>query len=425
MSAEPSTPPQRPAWFLQLHDRRFYVPLALGTLIISVVWHLPQELQFISERAREIVLMLVLALGFTYLLRPAVNFLNRLGMFGCGSHRGRACATLVVFLMTAGIIALLCLLIMRPITHEVNGLQKYFHITDRQQFREFVGNLRDTIDDAIAPFRSMLPPEVAANLEQDIPIQLGRAFSQLNLQQRVMVWFSHVGFILELILLPVMVFYFLSDGPAIRHEVGLLVPHPWRPRLRRMADHFDRVLDGYVRGQVIMCLIAWIMVTAVLGLFRVPNAYLLGIIAGITRAVPVIGPLLGLVPIILVTLLTTRDIPTVVNLTIGFSIMHAVESKVLLPKIVGHEVDLHPVSVIIALLIGLKFFGFIGIFLAVPIAAVIKILLAEWHTSMLQNSDAETGTPLHAGELPVEISSANGTIGHPETTPVASPKLGP
>jgi predicted PurR-regulated permease PerM len=59
--------------------------------------------------------------------------------------------------------------------------------------------------------------------------------------------------------------------------------------------------------------------------------------------------------------------------------MHFLESKVLLPKIIGHEVDLHPVSVIVALLLGMEFFGFLGVFLAVPAAAIAKTLLSEWH----------------------------------------------
>ena len=100
---------------------------------------------------------------------------------------------------------------------------------------------------------------------------------------------------------------------------------------------------------------------------------------GLTRAVPVIGPLLGGVPLVMVCLITTRSVQITAFLLLGFTLMHFLESKVLLPKIVGHEVDLHPVSVIIALLIGMEFFGFLGVFLAVPIAAVLKIVLAEFH----------------------------------------------
>ncbi len=166
------------------------------------------------------------------------------------------------------------------------------------------------------------------------------------------------------------------------------MPAEWRPHARRMADHLDRILDGYIRGQMLMCVIAWIVVTGGLLLLGVPYAFTLGLIAGLTRAVPVIGPLLGGVPIVLVCLLTTGSFETTGLVLLGFAIMHFVESKVLLPKIIGHEVDLHPVSVIVALLLGMEFFGFLGVFLAVPIAALAKVLLAEWHDSRLEMAAA-------------------------------------
>jgi predicted PurR-regulated permease PerM len=135
-----------------------------------------------------------------------------------------------------------------------------------------------------------------------------------------------------------------------------------------------------------MCIIAWVIVTVMLLVLHVPHAATLGLIAGITRAVPVIGPLLGAIPLALVCLLTTGSIPVTGALLIGFVLMHFVESKVLLPKIIGHEVDLHPVSLIVVLLIGLEFFGFLGVFLAVPFAAVGKILLIEWQLAALNRA---------------------------------------
>jgi len=88
---------------------------------------------------------------------------------------------------------------------------------------------------------------------------------------------------------------------------------------------------------------------------------------------------------LIVCLIYTQNVQTTIILLGAFMLMHLLESKILLPKIVGHHVDLHPVSVIIALLIGLEFFGFIGVFLAVPIAAVIKIMLVEYS----RNQDAK------------------------------------
>lgn len=372
----------------QLPARRLLLLLAAATLIVTLIWHLPQEVAYVSERMRDIVLMLVLSLALTYLLRPPVNLLNRTRYFGRGSHIGRVWATVVVFVVTILLLVGVVSLALQPVTNDIQKIAGYFRITDGQHMKNVVSTWRDSIEAAIAPYRDMLPPEMAANIEQELPQQLSNMVHKMNLQTWFMRWFSHLGFILELVLIPVLVFYFLCDGPAIRREARLLVPPAWRPRMGNMAQHFDRVLDGYIRGQVIMCLIAWALVTVGLLILGVPNAITLGIIAGITRAVPVIGPMLGGVPIVVLTLISTpdHDLATVLKVLIGFVVLHLTESKVLLPKIVGREVDLHPVSVIVALLIGLKFFGFVGIFLAVPIAAVLKVVLAEWHDYVEQQN---------------------------------------
>jgi predicted PurR-regulated permease PerM len=137
-----------------------------------------------------------------------------------------------------------------------------------------------------------------------------------------------------------------------------------------------------------MCIIAWILVTLMLLVLNVPYAFTLGLVAGLTRAIPIVGPILGGIPLLLVCQFYTGSTQTTLALLSGFTLMHFLESKVLLPKIVGHHVDLHPVSVILSLLIGMEFFGFIGVFLAVPIAAVMKILLAEFHDVQEQKLQA-------------------------------------
>jgi predicted PurR-regulated permease PerM len=373
-------------------NRRILWLLAAGTLVVSALWHLPQELEFITERTREIILALVLAMGITYTLRPAVNATERV-LCGRASlrddNRSRARRTWATTLVFIGTIALLWgfgSIGLKPIARDAENFWHSFVALDQAERQQMIAQWNDSISQALAPYRSMLPPEVTGDAENAIP----NAF--LALKTRVTNWalrsFSHLGFIVELILVPVLVFYFLADGRAIRAELKLLCPLPWRARVAQITRDLDRVLDGYIRGQVIMCLIAWVLVTAGLLGLGVPHPFALGLLAGLTRAVPIIGPLLGAVPIALVCLLATKSLETTGAVLIGFTAMHFLESKVLLPKIIGHEVDLHPVSVILALLLGMEFFGFIGVFLAVPVAALGKILLAEWHQPRIIVADS-------------------------------------
>jgi predicted PurR-regulated permease PerM len=370
-------------------NRRILTLLAAGTLIVSLIWHAPQEAAYISERTGELMLTLVLAMSLTYLLRPCVNALHRSRAFGgTDSRSGRMWATLTVFLGIILLIWLFFLLGLKPIVADVRQLAEPFFQLDAEERVAKINEWKASIKQALLPYQGVLPFQVH-EIERSFPSWVSSG--TVWLREKLSHSFSP-SFIVELILVPVLVFYFLTDGKAIRQEARLLSPPSWRGPGARILDELDRVSDGYIRGQMWMCIIAWALVTIGLLILGVPYAFTLGLLAGITRAVPVIGPLLGGAPIALVCLVTTKSINTTLILLVGFTLMHFLESKVLLPKIVGHEVDLHPVSVIISLLIGMEFFGFIGVFLAVPIAAVLKGILAEWHRARVEEQEADQST---------------------------------
>ena len=365
-------------------DRRILILTALVTLIVTVIWHLPQEAEFLGARTGELFLALTLAMATVYILRPIVRLFER--FFGT-SHKAKTWATLATFALACLALYLMFLVGFKPVQRDFSQLVRNFWPQDPAARLALIQQWQASINATLEPYRSFLPANVSADptyiQEQLKPITKG--IGQWLAGQK-----THLGFIVELLLIPVLAFYFLSEGPEIRREARLFVPAAWRAPISRMAHHFDFVLDGYVRGQLWMCIIAWVLVTITLLISGVPHAVTLGLVAGITRAIPVIGPLLGAIPLLLVCLFYTKSMQTTGILLGAFALMHLLESKILLPKIVGHHVDLHPVSVIIALLIGLEFFGFIGVFLAVPIAAVIKIMLVEYQRSQEQKAATKT-----------------------------------
>ncbi len=366
-------------------DRRILFLVALATLIVTVIWHIPAEAEFLSERTGELFLALTLAMATVYILRPVVRLIER--PFG-KSPKAKMWATLATFVLACLALYLMFLVGFVPVKNDVSELVRNFWPRDPAARLALIQKWQASVNATLEPYRSFLPADVSADptyiQEQLKPITKG--LGKWLAGQK-----THLGFIVEVLLIPVLAFYFLSEGPQIRREARLFVPPAWRAPLARMAHHFDFVLDGYVRGQLWMCIIAWVLVTITLLILGVPHAVTLGLIAGITRAIPVIGPLLGAIPLLVVCLFYTKSLQTTGILLGAFMLMHLLESKILLPKIVGHHVDLHPVSVIIALLIGLEFFGFIGVFLAVPIAAVIKILLVEYQFEQEQKRMAKAG----------------------------------
>ena len=360
-------------------DRRILILVALATLIVTVIWHLPAEAEFLRERTGELFLALVLAMATVYVLRPVVRLFER--VFGA-TPRGKTWSTLATFVLSGVVLYIMFLVGFKPVQRDVTDLIHGFWPKDPAARLALIEQWQTSINTALEPYRGFLPNNFRADAAslQELMRPLTKGLGTWLSAQK-----AHLGFIVELLLIPVLAFYFLAEGHEIRREARLFVPRAWRTPLVRMATHFDFVLDGYVRGQLWMCIIAWVLVTITLLILRVPHAVTLGLIAGITRAIPVIGPLLGAIPLLIVCLIYTQNVQTTIILLGAFMLMHLLESKILLPKIVGHHVDLHPVSVIIALLIGLEFFGFIGVFLAVPIAAVIKIMLVEYS----RNQDAK------------------------------------
>jgi predicted PurR-regulated permease PerM len=123
---------------------------------------------------------------------------------------------------------------------------------------------------------------------------------------------------------------------------------------------------------------------------RMRFAFTLGLAAGVCRAIPFVGPVLGAIPLIIAALIQ-KDINIAAIVVIGSSVMHFVESKFITPKVIGYKVGLHPVIIIAALMIGWEFFGIIGMFLAAPVVAMLKITLVHYRMGWRnQESTPET-----------------------------------
>ncbi|MBC8140475.1 MAG: AI-2E family transporter [Armatimonadetes bacterium] len=237
-----------------------------------------------------------------------------------------------------------------------------------------------------------------------------------NLLGATLSWASHV---VELILVPVLAFYFTVDGRALRSELLFFVP---KGRLRSTMAILNRggaIMRSYIVAQFWLAVIAGLAVGLGLQAFGIPYALILGIIAGVTRAIPVIGPLLGGIPVMAITFLygAQSGNPYLwVGVLIAFTVLHLVESKVLMPHILGHHLELHAVIILIALLIGGEFFGLMGMFLAAPLAAFARVMIMHFFviprrrkekaTRQVKDTVPRTVTPVTVGDgVPVRVGS--------------------
>ena len=182
-------------------------------------------------------------------------------------------------------------------------------------------------------------------------------------------------------MIPVLAFYFTLDAKALRNEALFLVPRPQiRPTLAILSEG-GAILRDYIIAQFWLAVIAGVAVGVGLKCIGMDYALILGIFAGITRAIPVIGPLLGGIPVVLLSFVygAQSGNPMLwVWVTVFFTALHLIESKFVMPKFLGHRLHLHAAVIIIALLIGGEFFGLIGMFLAAPVAALIRVLVMHY-----------------------------------------------
>ncbi|MCL6450317.1 MAG: AI-2E family transporter [Acetobacteraceae bacterium] len=180
------------------------------------------------------------------------------------------------------------------------------------------------------------------------------------------------GFV-ALILGPVVAFYILRDLPRIRERFCALLPPRVRGEVLSLVGDVDQALGGFVRGQLLVASAVGVLAALGLSLLRVRFALVLGLLAGVTDLIPYFGPAVGALVASGVALL--QSLPLALEVGALFFAIQQFESAVLSPHVVGSRVGLHPVVVIFALLVGGHFLGFWGLLLAVPVAAVARVLV--------------------------------------------------
>ncbi len=207
--------------------------------------------------------------------------------------------------------------------------------------------------------------------------------------------------------------YILYDYHRIAANVRRYVPVRWRDVHADLARKTDRAVGGYLRGQILITIILGVLIWIGLTLIGVPLALAISFLAAVFNLVPYLGPVVGTLPAVLLGL-TVSPLTALLALIV-FIVANQIEAHLLSPMILGKSTDIHPVTVLISILIGIGFLGILGAFVAVPIAALLKVVLEEYLLTRPAYREA--------------AESQGGPDPPPETTtePVAAPsaRVGP
>lgn len=177
-------------------------------------------------------------------------------------------------------------------------------------------------------------------------------------------------------LTPILIFYLLRDWRDIERRLGELVPGPYRDRVLGFASEYDRLLARYLRGQLLAAGIVGTLTWLGFLIAGFPYALLLGVVAGVFNIIPYMGLVASLIPALIIALFSASPGVALLKILIVFAVVQVLDSSVIGPRVVGEAVGLHPVWVLLALAVSGYFFGFVGLLIAVPLAVLVKLLLA-------------------------------------------------
>ncbi|MGP1716969.1 MAG: AI-2E family transporter [Methylophilus sp.] len=194
-----------------------------------------------------------------------------------------------------------------------------------------------------------------------------------------------IGMLANILLLPVVLFYFLRDWDDMMTEIGELIPRDLIGRVKKIAKDIDSVVAEFLRGQLSVMLSLCVFYSVGLWLVGLDMALSIGMIAGLLSFVPYLGFALAFILAIMLALLQFASLPEVVPVLLVFGVGQFVESFFLTPILVGDRIGLHPVLVILALMAGGQLFGFTGVLLALPVSAAIAVGLRYVKQSYLRS----------------------------------------
>ena len=184
-----------------------------------------------------------------------------------------------------------------------------------------------------------------------------------------------VGFFTTVLLMPVVLFYFLRDWHDIVRRIDNLIPRRLHPGARNIAGEIDRVLGEFLRGQLLVMMLMAAYYAAALWIAGLEYALPIGILSGLLVFVPYLGALVGLLLGTLAGFNQFDGMLGLVGVWVAFGIGQLLEGMVVTPWLVGNRIGLHPVTVIFALLVFGKLFGFFGVLLALPASAALLVAL--------------------------------------------------
>lgn len=384
-TSTPSQPRQIPSWRT----------LTRWSLTVFAIWLIVWLLWTTGNQLTPFIFGLIMA----YLLMPLVNKLAR--------HLPRWAAILIIYLVGFAVFVSVIIFIVPPVIDQVGSffgkLPTFYQNT-----------VQPEVNDRLQWYRQEVPPDV----QQQIDTQFANAINSLranasnyatnvgsSLLTGITSVFRTLLFLAGFLIIPFWLFYVLLDEEKGKIALDRTIPAAIRADFWAIVTIFDRVFSSYIRGQItlggIIAVMSYVGLWAVDLLFGIPIPYklLLALIAGFTELIPVIGPILGAIPAIIVGLFVSPTAGLII--AVLYIVIQQVENNVLVPRIIGGVVEIHASILMLLLVVSASVAGLIGVILSAPLTAVARDMY-KYLNARLRHSDDPKYLP--AGALPIKAS---------------------
>jgi predicted PurR-regulated permease PerM len=340
-------------------ERRVTYALKVLALITLSAIALSAALDFIG-RVRSVAIILIGAIFFTYAIYPVVRRLNaRLPLIW---------AIVIVYAAIGVLLAFAVAFIAPALVADVQQLVKAYPSIQR--------NVETTFTDPNAPLLSRLPTplrDYVATLPSHVTkwVQQYAAEAAAGTLQFVL---SFLSLFATLVVIPVISAYLMLEAEEIKRTFMAAVPPRARKKTLAIIADLDKVLGGFIRGQFLVGAIVGSCITVMLLLTRVKYAVLIGVAAGLLDIIPYVGAVAGFVPAVLLAFFN-QGWQHAALVAVLFVLIFQLEGHFIAPNIVSGSVGLSPLMVIVAILVGADLHGLAGMFIAVPVAAILRVLV--------------------------------------------------
>ena len=306
----------------------------------------------------------ILIAGFLYyLLNPLVNLLMKMGV-------KRLAAIALIFILLIGMIVLIFMSIIPNLVEQLVSLARNIpgFISNMQTWLQELANnatrfpLFKELD--VDKYISNLDVSAGSIIQQSltgVTNGLGSVIGKIT------------TIVLLLVTVPFILFYMLKDGEKLVPNIERLFPEKQRENIKGLLQQLNKTLSDYISGQAIECLFVGTFTFLGYLLIGVDYAFLFGVIAGLTNLIPYLGPYLGLAPALIYTFF---DSPTRALLCIVVVIIvQQIDGNVIYPNVIGKSLNIHPLTIILILLVAGNLSGILGVFLGVPVYAILRTLV--------------------------------------------------